>query len=76
MSFGYRNTPRPFPPEMIEARNRVFAACKVAGVAFLEGATPETVGEKIDEGVRIVGGGQSGEIAAAGRAYTHRTMSV
>ena len=76
MSFGYRNTPRPFPPEMIEARNRVFAACKAAGVAFLEGATPETVGERIDEGVRIMGAGQGGELAAAGRAYSGRTMPV
>ena len=74
MSFGYKNTPHPFPPEMLEARGRVYTACKEAGVAFLEGGSLETVGERIDDGVRIMGG--SPEIAAAGRAYSGRTMPV
>ena len=35
------------------ARERVFQACRAAGIAFLEGATPETVEAKIGEGVRV-----------------------
>src|SRR4029077_10355145 len=39
LSLGYPNIPRdPYPPEMQEARAKVFAACKRNGVAFLEGA--------------------------------------
>ena len=76
MSFGYQRRPSPLPSELVEARNRVFAACKAAGVAFLESSLPETVGEKIDEGVRIMGSGQSGEVTSAGRGHTRRTMPV
>jgi len=76
MSFGYKNTPSPFPPEMLEARARVFDACKATGVAFLEGATPDTIGGSIDAGVRIMGAGGEGEIATLGRAYSNRTMPV
>jgi 4-hydroxy-2-oxoheptanedioate aldolase len=74
-SFGYRQTPRdPIPPEMQEARARVFAACKASGVAFLDGMPLDQVDRRIDEGVRISGGGAEGEVAAVGRAYTRRTM--
>jgi hypothetical protein len=45
-------------------------------LAFLEGASPDEIPNRIDEGVRIFGAGQSGEIAKAGRAYTGRTMPV
>ena len=78
MSFGYRQAPRdPHPPELQEARDRVFAACKAAGIRFLEGFTPETAAQLIDEGVRISAGGERGEeTAAAGRAHTKRTMPV
>ncbi len=76
MSFGYQRTPHPVPEELTAARNRVFAACKAAGLAFLESATPDGVGSKIDEGIRIMSGGSSGEIATAGRDYAHRTMPV
>ncbi len=75
MSLGYLSAPRPYPPEMQEARNRVKAACEENGIAFLEGATPESIREKIDEGVRVVSGGQE-ETARAGRAYTKRQMPV
>jgi 4-hydroxy-2-oxoheptanedioate aldolase len=76
-SLGYVRAPRtPYPPEMAEARARVFAACKAAGLAFLDGMTPDTVAERIEEGVRISGGGGQGETAAAGRAHTGRTMPV
>ena len=58
---------------MAEARARVFAACRARGIAFLEGATPETVVAKLDEGVRVIAGGRE-ETANIGRAHTrHRT---
>lgn len=74
MSFGYRRRPAPLSSDLIDARNRVFAACKAAGLAFLEGASPDDISERIDEGVRIFGMGQSDAVAKAGRAYTSRTM--
>ena len=79
MSFGYkRRAPQdPFPPEVQEAHERIFAACKAAGIAFLEGMTPESAAQKIDEGVRVTSGGVNGEeTAKVGRAHTKRTMPV
>ena len=76
MSFGYRNIPSPYPVEMLEARDRVFIACKAVGVAFLEGASPNDVSDGIDQGVRIFSAGSTGEVADAGRSYTNRSMPV
>ena len=76
MSFGYRNIPSPYPVEILEARDRVFIACKAAGVAFLEGASPNDVSDSIDQGVRIFSAGSTGEVADAGRSYTNRSMPV
>lgn len=74
MSFGYRKAPSgPRPPEMQEARDRVFAVCKKAGIAFLEGATPEDVKARIDEGVRV-SGTRDPQTADIGRRYAKRTM--
>ena len=42
----------PYTGEMAGARARVKSACESAGVAFLDGANPENVGERIDEGVK------------------------
>jgi 4-hydroxy-2-oxoheptanedioate aldolase len=50
----------PYPPEMLAARNRVLAACRKNGIAFLEQVTPENVVERIAEGVRIGAGGGGG----------------
>ena len=75
MALGYMKAPQPYPPEMEETRERVKAACKQNGVAFLSGATPETIQEKIDEGVRVVSG-RNAEMAKKGRAYTKREMPV
>jgi 4-hydroxy-2-oxoheptanedioate aldolase len=76
LSLGYLEVPRePYPPVMAEARERVFAACRAHGVAFLESATPATVATKIDEGVRLIGG-RSEETAALGRAYSRRSLPV
>jgi 4-hydroxy-2-oxoheptanedioate aldolase len=75
MSLGYMSAPRPYPPEMQEARDRVKAACQENGVAFLEGATPEDIREKIDAGVRVISGHRE-ETARVGRAHSKRTMPV
>ena len=75
LSLGYRHPPRPLPPEMEAVRERVKAACQANGVAFLEGATPEDIREKIEAGVRVVAG-QREETALVGRAYSRRTMPV
>jgi len=65
----------PYPPEMREARDRVFAACRANGAAFLESCTPDTVAARIDEGVRVVAGGRE-DTARAGRAHQRRAMPV
>ena len=75
MSLGYKVRPDPLPQEMIDARERVKNACKANGIAFLSGGSPETLKERIDEGVRVMGGG-SEELVKEGRAYTKRTMPV
>ena len=63
----------PYPPEMQAARDRVFAACRANGVAFLELAAPETIAARLDEGVRVIAGGRE-DTARAGRAHQRRTM--
>jgi 4-hydroxy-2-oxoheptanedioate aldolase len=75
LSLGYRQVPRPLPPEMEAVRERVKAACQANGVAFLEGASPEDIKEKIDAGVRVIAGQQE-ETARVGRALSRRTMPV
>ena len=76
LSLGYVQVQRdPYPEAMREARQKVFAACRDNGVAFLEGSTPENVERKIDEGVRILGGHRE-ETAKVGRAYTRRDLPV
>ena len=77
LSLGYlRGAPRnPYPPEMQWAHEKIFAACRRNGVAFLEGATPEDIARKIDSGVRVVAGGRE-DTARAGRAHSRRVMPV
>jgi 4-hydroxy-2-oxoheptanedioate aldolase len=76
LALGYRAVPRdPYPPEMREARERVFAACRKNHVAFLETATPENIVTKLDEGVRVIAGHRE-ETAVIGRAHQKRTMPV
>ena len=54
LALGYREMPRDnYPPEMREAREKVFAACRNNGVAFLEIGTPANIIAKLDEGVRV-----------------------
>ena len=76
LSLGYTEIPREtYPPEMAEARQRVFAACRRNGVYFLEAATPETVAARIDEGVRVIAGRRE-DTAKVGRAHSGRAMPV
>ena len=76
LSLGYTSLQRrPYPPEMEAARAKVFAACRRNKLAFLEGATPETITQRLDEGVRVISG-HSQEVARIGRAHQRRTMPV
>jgi 4-hydroxy-2-oxoheptanedioate aldolase len=76
LSLGYVKVQRrPYPPAMEAARARVFAACQKNKLAFLENATPENIGQRLDEGIRVISG-HSQEVAKLGRAHQKRTMPV
>src|SRR5438270_7179530 len=76
LALGYLSVPRdPYPPEMKQARERVFAACHKNRVPFLETGSPENIVAKLDEGVRVIAG-HRGETARIGRAHQKRTMPV
>ena len=76
LSLGYRTIPRePYPPEMQTARDRILAACRNNGIAFLQGCTPDNVIARIDEGVRVIAG-HSEASAIKGRAYQKRKLPV
>lgn len=76
LSLGYTTLQlSPYPPGMQEARDRIFAACRRIGIAFLEACTPENVAARIEEGVRVIAGGQEGT-ARIGRAHQRRGMPV
>ncbi|TAK23354.1 MAG: hypothetical protein EPO26_08925 [Chloroflexota bacterium] len=76
LSLGYVAVPRdPYPAEMKAARDRIFAACKRHGIAFLEGATPDNVAAKLDAGVRVIAGHRE-DTAKIGRAHSRRAMPV
>ncbi|MGH7155845.1 MAG: hypothetical protein ACREF3_18105, partial [Acetobacteraceae bacterium] len=63
----------PYPPEMQEARDKVFAACRRNGIAFLEGCNRDNLIGRLDEGVRVIGGHDE-ELARLGRAHQKRTL--
>ena len=74
MSLGYRRgTPQPWPPIMQETHERVKAACRENGVAFLDSSTPENVADKIDAGARVIAGRRE-DTAIIGRAHTGREL--
>ncbi|HYZ41145.1 MAG TPA: aldolase/citrate lyase family protein [Stellaceae bacterium] len=76
LALGYLAVPHdPYPPEMREARERVFAACRKNCIPFLETASPESIIAKLDEGVRVIAGHRE-ETAKIGRAHQKRTMPV
>ena len=65
----------PYPPEMQAARDKVFAACRRNGLAFLEGCNPQNIAARLDEGVRVISGGTE-ETSLVGRKHSKRTMPV
>ncbi len=76
LALGYLSVPRdPYPPDMKQARERVFAACRKNCVPFLETCSPENIVAKLDEGVRVIAGHRE-ETARIGRAHQKRTMPV
>jgi 4-hydroxy-2-oxoheptanedioate aldolase len=76
LALGHRSVPRePYPREMLEARERVFASCRKHRVPFLETCNPENIVGKLDEGVRVVAGHRE-ETARIGRAHQRREMPV
>ena len=76
LALGYREMPRDnYPPEMREARERVFRACRANRVAFLEIGTPANIRSRLDEGVRVFAG-HSEEAARIGRVHQKRTMPL
>jgi 4-hydroxy-2-oxoheptanedioate aldolase len=75
LALGYLRVARPYPPAMQDARERVFAAARTNGLAFLEACGAADILAKLDEGVRVIAGGRP-EVAASGRAHQRRTMPV
>jgi len=75
MSMGYPDQhDEPYPAEMQAARARVMAACRGAGLAFLEQVTPDNVTRRLDEGVMIGCGPEAREAAEIGRKHTRRML--
>ena len=60
---------------MQAARDRVFAACRRNGIAFLEGCNQDNIRQRLDEGVRVIAGHDEA-MARIGRAHQKRTMPV
>jgi 4-hydroxy-2-oxoheptanedioate aldolase len=73
MSLGHPDAhDPPYPRDMLDARNRVLAACKANKLAFLEQVTAENVVDQITNGV-MIGAGRNAEAAARiGRRHTNR----
>jgi 4-hydroxy-2-oxoheptanedioate aldolase len=78
MSLGHSDAhDPPYPPEMIDARARVLAACKANNIAFLNAAGTEDVIEQITDGATVIATGRGGpQVAEIGRKHTKRTMPV
>jgi 4-hydroxy-2-oxoheptanedioate aldolase len=76
LSLGHTTMQRdPYPPIMQAARDKVFAACRRNGIAFLELSTQKNIVQQIDEGVRVIAG-HDPEMARMGRAHQGRVMPV
>lgn len=74
MSMGYpQQHDPPYPPEMIAAQKRVWAACKEANVLFLNQVAGDDIVELIDRGV-IICRADSAEVADKGRRHTGRSL--
>jgi 4-hydroxy-2-oxoheptanedioate aldolase len=76
LSLGFTTVQRrPYPPVMEAARAKVFGACLKNKLAFLENATPQNIGERLDEGIRVISG-HNQEVARLGRVHQKRAMPV
>jgi len=76
MSMGHPDQhDEPWPQQMQAARARIMAACKAAGLAFLEQITPQNVTTRIGQEVMIGCGPQAREAAEIGRKHTARKMA-
>lgn len=76
LSLGHTRLLRdPYPPVMQAARDRVFAACRRNGIAFLEGCNEGNIVARLDEGVRVISG-HSEAAARIGRRHQQRSMAV
>jgi 4-hydroxy-2-oxoheptanedioate aldolase len=76
MSMGYPDQhDEPYPADMQAARTRIMAACRTAGLAFLEVVTPDNVVERLAQGVMIGCGPQAKQAAEIGRRHTKRTLA-
>ena len=73
MSLSYNVNRRDNPQVLINARARVLAATKAAGIPFLNQMNAQNIEAMIDEGVRI-GSNPGAEVADHGRRYTARRM--
>ena len=73
MSMSFNVQGSDMPQVLVDARARVLAATKAAGIPFLNQVTEETVEAMIDEGVRI-GANPGAATADIGRRYTNRKM--
>ena len=63
----------PLPPEVWAAGDRVLAACRRHGVAFLDNVLADNVIAQLERGVRI-GAGSQQDAAERGRRHTGREM--
>jgi len=63
----------PYPPIMQAARDKVLAACRRNGIAFLEGCTRANITTRLDEGVRVISG-HDPEMARIGRVHQKRAL--
>ena len=73
MSMSYNVLRADMPQVLVDARARVFAATKQAGIAFLNSMNDDNIIAMIDEGVRI-GSNPGAEAADTGRRHTNRQM--
>ena len=73
MSLSFNVSRAEMPLVLVDARARILAATKKAGIPFLNQVNERNVEAMIDEGVRI-GAGAGPEVADQGRRHTQRRM--
>jgi 4-hydroxy-2-oxoheptanedioate aldolase len=72
LSLGVRGPNPEKDPRMVAARAKVFGACKVNKIFFLNSMNPQNVVDMIKEGVMV--GPASQQAAEIGRKYTNRQI--